>query len=119
VRFATVSGAFVFAALMAAALPALASGTTAPLPPPDPTAANLSPAQIRERAYDACLVTQAKVMATPRETLREPCRCYARRTIAAMTQDEITAFRQTGYFNDSARGKALEALDACNLRRPI
>jgi len=119
VRLATVSGAFVFVAMMAAALPALASGTTAPLPPPDPTAANLSPAQIRDRAYNACLITQAKLMAAPRETLREPCRCYARRTIAAMTKDEINAFRQTGYFNDSARAKALEALDACKLRRPI
>ncbi|MDJ1157160.1 hypothetical protein QNA08_02765 [Chelatococcus sp. SYSU_G07232] len=98
---------------------AFAAGSTAALPPPDPTAARLSRPQIGERAYKGCLVTQAQLQGTPQETLRSPCRCYANRTIAAMGEDEVAAFRQTGYFNDVTRAKALAALDACNLKRPI
>jgi len=32
---------------------------------------------------------------------------------------EIDAYRNTGVFNDTARGKALAAIDACRLQRPI
>lgn len=99
--------------------PVLAAGSTAPLPPPDPSVAKMSRTQIGERAFQGCLVTQAKLQGTPQETLRTPCRCYANRTVAAMDNDDIAAFRQTGYFSDATRAKALEALDACKLRRPI
>jgi hypothetical protein len=36
-----------------------------------------------------------------------------------MTKDEIQAFRDTGYFNDSAREKGLSFIDRCKLKRPI
>jgi hypothetical protein len=112
-RIATVA---LVLALMAG--PVLAAGSTANLPEPDPTAANLTPDGIRQRAQDACIALQAEKMAVPQETVRGACACYARRTVAKMDKDEIAAFRKTGYFNDSAREKALESLDACKLKRP-
>lgn len=98
---------------------ALAAGSSGSLPPPDPTARNLTRAQIQQRAYDACLVTMARVMSRPAETLRSPCQCYARGTIRAMTNEEVEAFRATGYFNDSAREKAFGFVDRCRLQRPV
>ncbi len=32
---------------------------------------------------------------------------------------EIQSYRDTGVFNDTARGKALAALDRCKLKRPF
>ncbi|KPF67122.1 hypothetical protein IP69_14025 [Bosea sp. AAP35] len=107
-------GLFVLAGLGAQA----ASGPSA-LPPPDPTAKNLTPYMIQLRAFDACLVTQSRLMGTTREAVHTPCSCYAKGTVSAMTRDEIQAFRDTGYFNDSARAKGLGFVDRCKLRRPI
>ena len=98
---------------------ALAGATTAPLPPPDPTAANLTPAQIQERALQGCLATQARLQGLTPEEVRQPCQCYARGTIRGMAKDDIAFFRATGYFNDATRARALEQLDRCKLRRPI
>lgn len=95
-----------------------ASGTSA-LPPPDPTAKNLTPYMIQLRAFDACLHTQSQLLKTTREAVHTPCSCYAKGTVNAMTKDEIQAFRNTGYFNDSAREKGLGFIDQCKLRRPI
>jgi len=36
-----------------------------------------------------------------------------------MSADEVQAYRDTGVFNEGARGKALSAIDACKLQRPI
>jgi hypothetical protein len=36
----------------------------------------------------------------------------------AMAPDEVQAYRDTGVFNETARAKALTALDACRLQRP-
>jgi hypothetical protein len=94
-----------------------ASGSTA-LPPPDPTAKNLTPYRIQLRAFDACLVTQAWLMKTTREAVHSACSCYAKGTVNAMTKDELQAFRDTGYFNDSAREKGYAFIDRCKLRRP-
>lgn len=98
---------------------ALAAGSSSSLPPPDPTAANLTNAQIQERAYEACLITQGRLIGTPRETLRQPCNCYARGTIRSMTPTELANFRATGYFDDTTREKALGFIDRCSLKRPI
>ncbi|MDF2813519.1 MAG: hypothetical protein K0S56_4550, partial [Microvirga sp.] len=32
--------------------------------------------------------------------------------------EEVQAYRDTGVFNDSTRGKALASLDSCKLQRP-
>ena len=58
-------------------------------------------------------------MGTTREAVHSPCSCYANGTIESMTKDEIQAFRETGYFNDSSREKALSFLDKCKLKRPF
>jgi hypothetical protein len=95
-----------------------ASGGSA-LPPPDPTAKNLTSYQIQLRAFDACLVTQSRLMGTTREAVHTPCSCYAKGTVGAMSKDELQAFRDTGYFNDSAREKGLGFIDRCKLKRPV
>lgn len=104
--------------LMMAAVSAQAASGTSALPPPDPTAKNLTPYMIQLRAFDACLVTQSQLMGTTREAVHTPCSCYAKGTVNAMTKDEIQAFRETGYFNDSARAKGYDFIDRCKLRRP-
>ena len=96
-----------------------AASSSAPLPPPDPTAKNLTPYMIQLRAFDACLHTQSQLLQTTREAVHSPCSCYAKGTVNAMTKDEIQAFRDTGYFNDSARAKGLGFIDQCKLKRPI
>lgn len=108
------AGAF----LLISAGAALAAGSTSALPPPDPTAKNLTPYMIQLRAFDACLITQSRLMNTTREAVHSPCSCYAKGTVNAMTKDEIQAFRDTGYFNDSAREKGYEFIDRCKLKRP-
>jgi hypothetical protein len=98
---------------------ALAAGS-APLPPPDPTAKNLTPAQIQQRALNACVRTQGALLTGigPAE-IRTRCGCYARGTVRAMSRGEVQAFRDTGYFNDQTRDKALAQIDRCGLRRPV
>ena len=103
--------------LLSIAAHAASSQTT--LPAPDPTAKNLTPYMIKLRAFDACLVTQSQLMGTTREAVHTPCSCYAKGTVAAMTKDEIQAFRDTGYFNDTARQKGLQFIDQCKLKRPL
>lgn len=105
--------------LVATSAFAAANPKSVQLPPNDPTAAKLTPYEITLRAFDACLITQSRLMNTTREAVHSPCSCYAKRTIARMTKDELDAFRQTGYFNDSAQAKGLEAVDFCKLKRPI
>lgn len=104
---------------MLASLSAHAASSSTALPPPDPTAKNLTPYMIQLRAFDACLVTQSQLLATSREAVHTPCSCYAKGTVNSMTKDEIQAFRDTGYFNDSAREKGLRFIDQCKLRRPF
>ena len=102
-----------------ASVSAYAASSSTTLPPPDPTAKNLTPYMIQLRAFDACLVTQSQLLGTTREAVHTPCSCYAKGTVAAMTKDEIQAFRDTGYFNDSARQKGLQFIDQCKLKRPF
>jgi hypothetical protein len=104
--------------IMAMAGGAFAASGPSALPPPDPTAKNLTPYMIQLRAFDACLVTQARLMNTTREAVHSACSCYAKGTVNAMTKDELQAFRDTGYFNDSAREKGYRFIDSCKLKRP-
>ena len=102
-----------------AASAAWAAATSDNLPKPDPTAADLTKPEIQTRAYDACLITQAKLLRTTQDALRPPCNCYAKRTVSKMNKTEVANFRATGWFDDTTREKALEALDRCGLTRPI
>ena len=102
-----------------ASVSAYAASSSTALPPPDPTAKNLTPYMIQLRAFDACLITQSRLMNTTREAVHSPCSCYAKGTVSSMTKDELQAFRDTGYFNDSAREKGLRFVDQCKLVRPF
>ena len=104
---------------LSAAGAAWAAASSDYLPKTDPTAANLTKPEIQTRAYDACLITQAKLLRTTQDALRPSCDCYAKRTVSKMGKTEVANFRATGYFDDSTRVKALEALDRCGLVRPI
>lgn len=97
---------------------ALAAAGPAPLPPPDPTARNMTRFQIEFRALDACQRLQSRLLGTTRDAVLSRCDCYAKGTVRAMTGAEIEDFRATGYFGDSARQKALGFIDSCGLKRP-
>ena len=113
----TLVAAALFAAIATAAL---AAGSSAPFDyKPDPALKTESRGKLQERVRRACNVTQAKLQNTSEAAVSRPCGCYASRTLAALDRAELEAYRSTGYFNDSARAKALAAIDACGLRRPI
>lgn len=106
--------------LAATATAALAAGSSAPFDyKPDPALKTESRARLQERVRRACGVTQAKLQGASEAAVSRPCGCYASRTLNALNGGEIEAYRNTGYFNDSARAKALSALDACGLKRPV
>ena len=105
--------------LSAVATAALAAGSSAPFDyTPDPALRTESRAKLQERIRRACGATQAKLQSTT-AAIASGCGCYASRTLNALDRAELEAYRNTGYFNDSARGKALAALDACKLKRPV
>ncbi len=86
---------------------------------PDPALKTASKSNLTGRVRHACTVTQAKFQKVAEDSLAAPCGCYAERTLSALDKDEIASYRTTGYFNDTARAKALNALDSCKLPRPI
>lgn len=110
------------ACLLAGALacPALASGSSAPFGyTPDPALKTASPAQLEGRVKRSCATTQASLQSVPETRVERPCGCYAFQVIKALDPAEVDAYRNTGVFNDSARQKALAAIDQCKLKRPI
>lgn len=100
---------------------ALASGSSAPFEQyqPDPALKTASKANLEGRVRHACAVVQARMTSAPEASLDRPCGCYAKQTLRSLDESELEAYRVTGYFNDSARAKALSALDSCKLQRPV
>ncbi|NEU13956.1 hypothetical protein G3T14_17740 [Methylobacterium sp. BTF04] len=96
------------------------SGPTAELAgyTPDPALKTASTGNLTGRVRHACTVTQARLQSVSEVSLARPCGCYAQRTLSSLDQGELDAYRTNGYFNDSARAKALNALDSCKLPRP-
>lgn len=86
---------------------------------PDPALKTASTGNLTGRVSHACTVTQSRLQSVPEASLARPCGCYARQTLASLDAAEIASYRTTGYFNDSARAKALAALDSCKLPRPV
>ena len=87
---------------------------------PDPALKTESVSQLRARVSQACAITQAKLQSGVSEaSLNRSCNCYAGRTMRSLSADELQAYRNTGVFNETAREKALTALDACKLPRPL
>jgi hypothetical protein len=112
--------AFTFLALcLSHAAFAGASTEALPTPPYDPRTATMSNYEISLKAFDACLITQSRLLQTTREAVHTPCSCYAKGTVAAMSKAELADFRATGYFNDETREKGLKFLDTCKLKRPL
>ena len=116
----TVRALLVAAAVTLSATGAFAAASNMPTQyQPDPALKTESVSQLRARVSQACAVTQAKLQSEASETsLNRACDCYAGRTMRSLSAEEVQAYRDTGVFNDTARGKALAALDACRLPRP-
>ena len=108
------------AILATGATGAFASASNTPtMYQPDPALKTESMSQLRARVSQACAITQAKLQSEASEaSLNRSCDCYAGRTMRSLSAEEVQAYRDTGVFNDTARDKALKALDACNLARP-
>ncbi|MGO4704290.1 hypothetical protein AB4072_00735 [Microvirga sp. 2MCAF38] len=85
----------------------------------DPALKTESVAELTARVRRACAATQAKIQNASEMSFGRKCDCYAGRTMRALSEDEVQAYRDTGVFNDGARGKALSAIDGCKLQRPI
>lgn len=115
--FRDLAAAIVLAASTSAALAGASSVPTNYQP--DPALKKASRGELEARVRKACTVTQAKLRSTSEPALAAPCGCYAARTLRSLDQGEVQAYRDTGIFNESARAKALAAIDACNLQRPI
>jgi hypothetical protein len=104
----------------ASATAALAGASSVPTNyQPDPALKKASRGELEARVRKACAVTQAKLQNVSEPSLSGPCGCYATRTIRSLDPAELQAYRDTGVFNDPARAKAVAALDACRLQRPV
>ena len=106
--------------ITASAAAALAGGSSQPFNyQPDPALKTASRSDIEGRFRRACQATQARLQSTQETAIARPCGCYASRTLRSLDASELDAYRATGVFNDTARAKALAAIDACQLKRPI
>lgn len=110
--------AVVFAAtVVGCGLPVWAGATA----PPQPAGAervdlsNASTDEIRTHILDACVVQQWGVASSPTDSYAEKCGCYARRVTQALSDEELTAFRRSAVFSNTARPKAQDAKSACKL----
>jgi hypothetical protein len=100
--------------------PALAGASSVPFnQQPDPGLRTAGRAELQSRIQRACTITQARLQNASATSFGGPCGCYAGRVMRGLSASELDAYRSTGYFNDSAREKALAAIDACKLRRPV
>lgn len=103
------------------AFPALALAGASPANfnyTPDPGLMTAGKGELEQRVRRACAVTQARLQSTAESAMTRPCGCYASRVMRSLDTVELDAYRSTGVFNDTARGKALAAIDACKLQRP-
>ncbi|MBB3020584.1 hypothetical protein FHR70_003670 [Microvirga lupini] len=116
----TARALLVAAAVSLSATAAFAAASNMPTQyQPDPALKTESISQLRARVSQACAITQAKLQSGVSEaSLSRSCDCYAGRILRSLSADEVQAYRDTGVFNDTARAKALTALDACKLPRP-
>jgi hypothetical protein len=108
----------VFALALSAGAALAGASSTPTTYEPDPALRTASRTELEARIRKACTVVQAKAQSVAETALSAPCGCYATRTFAALDSGEVQAYRDTGVFNDTARAKALGALDACKLPRP-
>jgi len=118
----TPSARSLLAAASFALLPTLALAGASPANfnyTPDPGLKTAGKAELESRVRRACAATQARLQSAAEGDVDRPCGCYAARVKRSLDPAELDAYRSTGLFNDTARGKALAAIDACKLPRPI
>ena len=107
------------AAIVTGATGAFAAASNTPtMYQPDPALKTASVSELRSRVSQACSVTQAKLQSASEMSLSRKCDCYAGRTMRALSAEEVQAYRDTGVFNETAREKALAAIESCKLQRP-
>ena len=106
--------------ITASAAAVFAGGSSQPFNyQPDPALKTASRSDIEGRFRRACQATQARLQSTQESAIARPCGCYASRTLRSLDASELDAYRTTGVFNETARAKALAAIDACQLKRPV
>src|SRR5215204_6237479 len=113
----TLARSLLAAALIAASpAPAFAGASPANFNyTPDPGLKAAGKAEPESRVRRSCAVTQARLQSAAESALAGPCGCYAARVMRSLDAVELDAYRSTGVFNDTARAKALAAVDACKL----
>lgn len=86
---------------------------------PDPALKTASISELTKRVRKACTVTQAQLQGEAEKSFQKPCGCYASQALQWFSPEELQEYRDTGVFNRTARDKALQALDVCELKRPF
>lgn len=85
---------------------------------PDATAKSMDRNGIRDAAKDYCVRRVVKENNMSMEQATTGCTCYANRTVSQMSRQDITDFRDKGYFNENTSKRALLALELCNVPKP-
>ena len=85
---------------------------------PDPALMTATRPALTEKIDKACRVMQSRTQSQPQAVFEKPCGCYAERAMSSFTEAELQAYRSQGYFNETAKEKAFQSLEACNLPRP-
>ena len=110
--------AFAAICLFASVNLALAGASSVPTNyQPDPALQRATQGELEARVRRACTIVQARELGVSESSLSRPCGCYASRSLASFTPDELQSYRDTGVFNQTAQAKAYAALSACGVRR--
>lgn len=106
--------------LTVAATTALAGASSSNFPPqPDPDTKTMKRGDAKAYVAQGCERQWAKSSGLEGAALNSACACYAKATVDRMTKAEFAFFQEKSYFDDTTREKALKAVDACKLPRPI
>lgn len=85
---------------------------------PDPALMTATRPALTEKIDKACRVMQSRSQNQPQAVFEKPCGCYAERAMSSFSEAELQSYRSQGYFNETAKEKAYQALEACSLQRP-
>jgi hypothetical protein len=100
-------------ALLLATGAAFAGASSSNFPPqPNPETKTMSRAQAKVYIAETCAKDWGK-------SAPGACTCYANRTVDRLNKAEFAHFQEKSYFDDAGREKALRAVDACKLPRPL
>ena len=97
---------------------ACAGCNTVPEGQPDATAKSMDRNAIRDAAKDFCVRRVVKENNMAADAAASGCGCYANRTVTQMSKQDVSDFRDKGYFNEATAKRALLALDLCNVPKP-